>query len=105
VEIHKALDTYNSEHPGEESIRLGIGIVKGEVILGSIGSKDRLDFTVIGSNVNLCARLCSLAEAGEILLSESTYEPVQGLISAQRLEPLNVKGFSEPVPVYKMTVG
>jgi len=104
VEIHKALDAYHADHPNEEAIRIGIGIVTGEVILGSIGSKDRLDFTVIGSNVNLCARLCSLAEAGEILLSESTYQPVQGLISAQRLEPLNVKGFREAVPVYKMTV-
>jgi class 3 adenylate cyclase len=104
VEIHKALDAYNSEHPSEEAIHIGIGIVAGEVILGSIGSKDRLDFTVIGSNVNLCARLCSHAEAGEILLSEPTYQPVKGLISAQRLDPLIVKGFSEPVPVYKMTV-
>jgi class 3 adenylate cyclase len=104
VEIHKALQTYNRAHPEEESIDIGIGIVTGEVILGSIGSKDRLDFTVIGSNVNLCARLCSAAEAGEILLSESTYQPVQGLISATRMAPINVKGFSEAVPVYKMTV-
>jgi class 3 adenylate cyclase len=102
VEIHKELDAYNAEHPNEEAIRIGIGIVTGEVILGSIGSKDRLDFTVIGSNVNLCARLCSLAEAGEILLSESTYQAVKGLISAQRLDPLTVKGFREPVPVYKI---
>lgn len=102
VEIHKELDACNAEHPNEEAIRLGIGIVTGEVILGSIGSKDRLDFTVIGSNVNLCARLCSLAEAGEVLLSESTYQAVKGLISAERLDPLNVKGFREPVPVYKI---
>lgn len=102
VEIHKELDACNAEHPNEEAIRIGIGIVTGEVILGSIGSKDRLDFTVIGSNVNLCARLCSLAEAGEVLLSESTYQAVKGLISAQRVEPLNVKGFREPVPVYKI---
>jgi len=104
VEIHKALDAYHSEHPDEEAIRIGIGIVMGEVILGSIGSKDRLDFTVIGSNVNLCARLCSLAEAGEVLLSEPTYQAVRGLISAERLEPLSVKGFRDPVPVYRITV-
>ncbi|HEV2350617.1 MAG TPA: adenylate/guanylate cyclase domain-containing protein [Terriglobia bacterium] len=104
VEIHKELEAYNAAFPEEEPIHIGIGIVTGEVILGSIGSKDRLDFTVIGSNVNLCARLCSAAEAGEILLSESTYQPVKGLISATRLDPLSVKGFSEPVPVYKMTV-
>jgi class 3 adenylate cyclase len=104
VEIHKELEAYNSAFPEEEPIHIGIGIVTGEVILGSIGSKDRLDFTVIGSNVNLCARLCSLAESGEILLSEPTFLAVKGLISASRVDPLNVKGFSEPVPVYKMTV-
>lgn len=104
VEIHKELEAYNAAFPEEEPIHIGIGIVMGEVILGSIGSKDRLDFTVIGSNVNLCARLCSLAEAGEILLSEPTFLTVKGLISATRVDPLNVKGFSEPVPVYKMTV-
>ena len=59
---------------------------------------------MIGSNVNLCARLCSKAEAGEVLLSESTYQVVKGLISAERLDPLSVKGFREPVPVYRISV-
>lgn len=103
VEIHKSLDAYNAAHPDGQTLKIGIGIVTGEVILGSIGSADRLDYTVIGSNVNLCARLCSIAGPRETLLAESTYLLVQDLIAAQRLEPLNVKGFSEPVPVYKMT--
>lgn len=102
VEIHKSLDAYNAAHPDGQSLIIGIGIVTGEVILGSIGSEDRLDFTVIGSNVNLCSRLCSIAGPRETLLAESTYLLVQDLIAAQRLEPLNVKGFSDPVPVYKI---
>jgi len=55
--------------------------------------------------VNLSARLCSLARPREILLAESTYRRVQDFIAAERLDPLKVKGFSEPVPVYRMTVG
>jgi len=102
VEIHKSLDAYNAAHPDSQSLIIGIGIVTGEVILGSIGSEDRLDFTVIGSNVNLCARLCSIAGPRETLLAESTYLLVQDLIAAQRLDPVNVKGFSDPVPVYKI---
>jgi len=105
VEIHRAIDSYNEAHPNEESILLGIGIATGEVILGSIGSEDRLDFTAIGSHVNLSSRLCSLARPREILLAESTYRRVQDFIAAERLDPLKVKGFSEPVPVYRMTVG
>jgi len=104
VEIHKAIDTHNASLPGEEPIHLGIGIATGEVILGSIGSDDRRDFTVVGSHVNLGERLCSHAGPNEILLSESTYRLVQDLVAAQRLEPLRVKGFREPVPVYRMTV-
>ena len=102
VEIHKSLDAYNAAHPDGQSLIIGIGIVTGEVILGSIGSEDRLDFTVIGSNVNLCARLCSIAGPRETLLAESTYLLVQDLIAAQRMDPVNVKGFSDPIPVYKI---
>jgi len=104
VEIHRALDTLNAENPKEEPLRVGIGIVSGEVILGSIGSADRLDFTVIGSNVNLASRLCSHAGPNEVLMSESTYLRVEGLVAAERLEPLQVKGFTQPVPVYKMAL-
>jgi class 3 adenylate cyclase len=104
VEIHKALDAYNASRPGENPIQLGIGIATGEVILGSIGSEDRMDFTVIGSHVNLCARLCALAKPRQILLAESTYQLVRDLIAAERMDPLPVKGFSEPVSVYRMTI-
>jgi class 3 adenylate cyclase len=96
------LDELNATKPGDPPIRVGIGIVTGEVILGSIGSEDRLDYTVIGSNVNLCSRLCSHAKPGETLLAESTYKLVHGLIAAEKGNPLQVKGFTEPVPVWKM---
>lgn len=103
VRIHQAIEWYNQSSSLNRAIGLGIGIVTGEVVLGSIGSHDRQDFTVIGSNVNLCARLCSLAESGETLIPEDTYHLVRALVSADRLEPQHVKGFSQPVPVYRIT--
>jgi class 3 adenylate cyclase len=102
IEILKALDAHQASHPGEIAIQIGIGIVTGEVILGSIGSEDRRDFTAVGSNVNLCSRLCALAAAKEILVAESSYQLVQDLVAAQRLDPVKLKGFSEPVPVYRI---
>jgi adenylate cyclase len=103
AEIHKAMNDYNAQlSANEPRVRLGIGIATGEVILGSIGSEDRRDFTAIGSHVNLCARLCALARPGETLLAESTYLEVQDFVAAERLEPQHVKGFSDAVPVYRM---
>ncbi len=103
VKIHQGVEYFNQSSSLEAPLALGIGIVTGEVVLGSIGSHDRQDFTVIGSNVNLCARLCSLAEAGEILIPEDTFNLVRALVTADRLEPQQVKGFSQPVPVYRVT--
>jgi class 3 adenylate cyclase len=105
VEIQKAIQSYNAGlSSNEPRIEVGIGISTGEVILGSIGSEDRRDFTAIGSHVNLSARLCSLAKPREILMAESTYQQVQNLVRAERLGPQHVRGFSDAVPVYRMLV-
>jgi adenylate cyclase len=101
LEIDKLLDEYNAALD-RQPIEVGIGIVTGEAILGSVGSADRRDFTAIGSTVNLCARLCSLAGRREILISESAYRAVQDLVAAEKLEPVPLKGFREPVPVYRV---
>jgi class 3 adenylate cyclase len=103
VEIHRALDAMNTSST-EEPLAVGIGIVTGEAILGSIGSADRLDYTAIGSNVNLSARLCERAKAREILMSESAYQEVRDLVAAEPVEPLDIKGFSEPIKAWRMTV-
>jgi class 3 adenylate cyclase len=106
TEIQQSIQAYNASiSPNEPRIEVGIGVASGEVILGSIGSEDRRDFTAIGSHVNLCARLCSLAKPREILVAESTYQQVRNLVRTERLEPQHVKGFSEAVPVYRMLAG
>jgi adenylate cyclase len=103
AEIQDAIHSYNLKTlSNEPKIEVGIGIATGDAILGSIGSEDRRDFTAIGSHVNLSARLCSLAKPREILVAETTYREVQDVISAERLQPQHVKGFSETVPVYRM---
>jgi class 3 adenylate cyclase len=102
MEIQKGVREWNTANPDKDPLAVGVGIVTGEVVLGSIGSQDRQDFTVIGSNVNLCSRLCAKAAAHEVLLAESTYDRVRDLVAAERLEPMQVKGISQPVEVYRM---
>jgi class 3 adenylate cyclase len=103
VEIHHTIERLDAG-PAGAPLTVGVGIVSGEVILGSVGSVDRLDYTALGSNVNLCERLCSQAEARQILMSESTYLRVADLIAAEPIAALNVKGFTTPVRAYRMIV-
>ncbi len=103
VEIHRAMEQVDVGGAGAP-LTLGIGVVSGEVVLGSVGSADRRDYTALGSNVNLCWRLCSRAAACEILMSEGTYRRVADLIAADPVEALTVKGFAMPVVAYRMRV-
>ena len=59
------------------TIQVGIGVNSGVMVAGNLGSEKRMEYTVIGDNVNVASRLTSLAKGGEILISEKTYELVE----------------------------
>jgi adenylate cyclase len=61
-----------------------------------------MDYTVIGDSVNIAARLCSSAKAGQILISETTYAEVKKLVKVEELEPITVKGKSKPLHIYNV---
>lgn len=81
-------------------IHMGIGIHSGKVIAGNMGAEDRLNYTVIGSAVNLTSRLCDHASADEILISEHVFQQVSTQINAKEKEEITFKGFTQPVKVY-----
>lgn len=87
---------------GREVPPMGVSISSGEAIAGEIGAPNRTAFTAIGRIVNLGSRLCSSADAGQILISQSTYELVEAQCEARPLSELVFKGFRRPIPVYEL---
>jgi len=88
-----------------EPVEIGVGLAAGEIVSGLMGSEDRLNYTVLGDRVNLAARLCSLAETGEVLVDGITAEHLgEGFCLAPR-GSMEVRGFRSSVAVYSLTVG
>jgi len=86
----------------EPLILVGAGINKGQVVSGNIGSREMMDYTVIGDTVNLGARLCSAASAGQILVSGSVWGTVKNKFKFEELSAINVKGKKDKIPIYEV---
>src|SRR5947207_5817757 len=99
-----ALERLNAKwkEQGRPELGIGVGINFGEVFAGNIGSNRRLEYTVIGDAVNTASRLCSSAGGNEILISEPFYKALKTPPNVEALEPIQVKGKTKKVPVYRV---
>jgi adenylate cyclase len=89
---------------GKLPVNIGVGMNTDNVVSGNIGSKKRMDFTIIGDGVNLASRLESACKqyGTHILVSESTYKRLRGTYQARELDLVVVKGKTQPVAIYEI---
>jgi adenylate cyclase len=80
----------------------GVGIAQGYATLGRIGFEGRFDYAAIGSVTNLAARLCAVAEAGQILVSRRVFHAVEDAVTGGPIGALDLRGFSRPVPAFSI---
>jgi adenylate cyclase len=106
LEMQAALERLNQKWraQGRPELRIGVGINTGEMILGNIGSEQRMDFTVIGDNVNLASRLESSTKElkASIVISDATYQRIQHLAEVRDLGIIHVKGKDVGIRVYEL---
>ncbi len=99
-----ARDKELKRHEKGASVTIGIGINTGPVVFGSVGAKDRMDFTSIGDTVNLAARLegANKEYGTKSLISEAVYRKVKDAFLCREIDLLTVKGKSRPVRIYEV---
>jgi adenylate cyclase len=83
-------------------LALGVGIAQGYATIGAIGFEGRLDYGAIGTVTNLASRLCGEATGGQILISSRVAASVEGMIEADDIGALTLKGLARPVPIWSL---
>lgn len=96
------LQKYWQRQGVSRGLHVRMGVTTGYCTVGNFGSEQRLDYTVLGSPVNLAARLQNMAEPDSILMDETTHSLVSELIECRKIDEIMPKGFVRPVQVYQV---
>jgi len=101
VAMQLAMTSVNEQNKEEDlpDLELGIGVHTGQVVVGNIGSLERMKYGVVGSHVNLASRIQSCTTGGQILVSEATRREVGPMLKIGKQMEIRAKGFEQPVTV------
>jgi class 3 adenylate cyclase len=103
LQMRKAINQIKDEFPPELRLQVGIGIHSGDAVLGLVGTEKRMDYTAIGDSVNMAKRLQENAAPGQILISAQTFQAIKDSVLVDQIDPLNVKGKKQLIPVYEIS--
>ena len=105
IEMQNSMVSVNDkiENRGMPNLSMGIGLSTGEAVAGNIGSKARVKYSVIGSIVNMAARIEGIASGGQIFASEATFNEVRDIVFIAGNLNVKLKGIDQPVPIYEIT--
>ncbi len=103
IEFRDAIRDLNVERveSGLDPIEMGVGVNTGRLVAGYMGSRRRLEFTVIGDTVNTASRVCGIANGDQVLISEATQAYVADRIEVRYLGTRQVKGKEQEIGVYE----
>ena len=102
TQFHVLMRKWREEIDPALNLGLGIGLARGEIISGNIGSEERMEHTVIGDTVNFSSRLCGKARDGQVIISEEIFKLVEHLVAAEMLAPVEIKGKTGSYNIYSV---
>jgi len=102
--MQRAMAEINREHAaaGRPQFEMGIGVNTGEAVVGNIGSEQRAKYAIVGSAVNVAARVEGATVGGQVFLTEETFARVRGIADVSGPTLLEAKGLSEPLKLYDL---
>ncbi len=102
AEFEKLRNLWGKKNKIFEKVGLGIGVSRGPMFLGNVGSSKRLDYTVIGADVNIAQRLASETDSGQILITDRVYVSLSGKFPVRAEERMLLRGMESEVTVYSL---
>ena len=105
LRMQKAVHAYAEELRRRQGVpvQIRVGLNSGEVVVGTVGRDFSVEYTAVGPNTHLAARMEQLAQPGTTLITAATLRLVEGLVEVEPLGPVPVKGLAEPMEVFELT--
>ena len=102
--MQRAMARINRDHAaaGRPQFEMGIGVNTGEAVVGNIGSEQRAKYAIVGSAVNVAARVEGATVGGQVFVTETTYARIREIAEVTGPIPLDAKGLSEPLALYDL---